>query len=53
MLMVNKNIYIRTRDEPVWQRAEEWARAHDRSLSWVLTKALELFLENEAGESRS
>jgi predicted transcriptional regulator len=43
--MVSKNVYIRARDEAVWQRAEQWAEKHDRSLSWVLAKALQEFLD--------
>jgi hypothetical protein len=50
--MMNRNIYIRERDMPVWDAAQQYAEAHDRSLSWVLTAALREYLNRHAEQGQ-
>ena len=43
--MTTRNLYIKRRDEGVWQRAEELARELGISLSALVTVAVERHLE--------
>lgn len=45
--MTTRNLYIKPRDENVWQRAEELARELGISLSALTTAAVELYLERD------
>jgi hypothetical protein len=43
--MANRTIYIRPADEDVWLKAEQYAERHRVSVSWLLARALDEYLE--------
>jgi predicted transcriptional regulator len=43
--MPNKTIYIRPDDESLWERAEQYAERNRLSLSWLIARALDEYLD--------
>lgn len=46
-----KAIYVRDADQPLWDRAEQYAKARRLPMSSLLMNALERYLAEETGES--